>query len=61
MANNITDKNIMGIGIAVGVGIGIVYGVVTDDLAQCTGLGASFGIFIGAFWLKKFPPSNDES
>jgi len=42
----------LSMGILIGVVLGSVYGSMTDDIAQCVGLGASFGLFIGAFWVK---------
>lgn len=49
---NIIDDNKLGIGIVAGVFIGSVYGSTTDDIAQCVGLGASFGLFLGALWVR---------
>ena len=44
------DQKKLSWGILAGVVIGTAYGAITDDIAQCTGMGASFGLFIGAYW-----------
>lgn len=51
-----TDKKhknkVLGYGMLVGMLLGTVYGSITDDIGQSTGLGMSFGIILGALWLK---------
>lgn len=42
----------LGYGMLAGMVMGSVYGAITDDIAHCVGLGISFGLFIGAAWIK---------
>ena len=53
MTDSAASKNkTLSYGMLAGVVIGSVYGAITDDIAHCVGLGISFGLFIGAAWIK---------